>query len=114
LIFTSLGALPQLLVWDRQSGLHGSEGRPTQEYAAFCGQLRVDWYCCEPADPQAKGVVERGLDREELRAGAGFRQRARLPAANGHVVFAARQPASSQAAALPSDRQAAYRHTGCW
>ena len=58
----SLGALPELLVWDRQSGLHAGEGRPTQEYAAFCGQLRVDWYFCEPADPQAKGVVERLQD----------------------------------------------------
>jgi transposase len=58
----SLGALPELLVWDRQSGLHAGEGRPTQEYAAFCGQLRVDWYFCEPRDPQAKGVVERMQD----------------------------------------------------
>jgi hypothetical protein len=58
----SLGALPQTLVWDRQSGLHARDGRPTDEFAAFCGQLRVDWYFCEPADPQAKGVVERMQD----------------------------------------------------
>jgi transposase len=58
----SLGALPRLLVWDRQSGLHAGGGRPTEEYAAFCGQLRVDWYFCAPADPQAKGVVERLQD----------------------------------------------------
>ena len=58
----SLGALPQTLVWDRQSGLHAREGRPTEEFAAFCGQLKVDWYFCEPADPQAKGVVERMQD----------------------------------------------------
>ena len=57
-----LGALPELLVWDRQSGLHARDGRPTREFAAFCGQLRVDWYFCEPADPQAKGVVERLQD----------------------------------------------------
>ena len=25
----------------------------------FCGRLPVDWYFCEAADPQAKGVVER-------------------------------------------------------
>jgi len=58
----SLGALPETLVWDRQSGLHARDGRPTAEFAAFCGQLRVDWYFCEPADPQAKGVVERLQD----------------------------------------------------
>jgi transposase len=58
----SLGALPQTLVWDRQSGLHARDGRPTGEFAAFCGRLRVDWRFCEPADPQAKGVVERMQD----------------------------------------------------
>ena len=58
----SLGALPQTLVWDRQAGIHGHAGRPSDEFAAFCGQLRVDWQFCEPADPQAKGVVERLQD----------------------------------------------------
>jgi len=58
----SLGALPQTLVWDRQAGLHARDGRPTEEFASFCGQLKVDWYFCEPADPQAKGVVERMQD----------------------------------------------------
>jgi transposase len=54
-----LGGLPQTLVWDRQAGVHGRDGRPSEAFAAFCGQLRVDWRFCEPADPQAKGVVER-------------------------------------------------------
>ena len=58
----SLGALPRVLVWDRQSGLHARDGRPTDAFAAFCGQLRVDWFFCEPADPQTKGVVERLQD----------------------------------------------------
>ncbi|MCA1698825.1 MAG: IS21 family transposase, partial [Actinobacteria bacterium] len=58
----SLGALPQTLVWDRQSGLHAAGGRPTVEFAAFCGQLRVDWHFCDARDPQAKGVVERLQD----------------------------------------------------
>lgn len=58
----SLGALPQTLVWDRQAGLHATGGRPTVEFAAFCGALRVDWHFCEARDPQAKGVVERLQD----------------------------------------------------
>ena len=33
----SLGALPETLVWDRQSGLHAGEGRPTREFVL--GQL---------------------------------------------------------------------------
>jgi transposase len=55
----SLGRLPQVLVWDREGCVHAHAGRPTDSYAAFCGQLKVDWRFCEPADPQAKGAVER-------------------------------------------------------
>jgi hypothetical protein len=55
----SLGALPQLMVWDREGCLHAGGGRPTDAYAAFCGRLPVDWYFCEPADAPAKGCVER-------------------------------------------------------
>jgi transposase len=58
----SLGALPQTLVWDRQSGLHAGGGRPTDPFAAFCGRLAVGWHFCEPRDPQAKGCVERLQD----------------------------------------------------
>jgi transposase len=54
-----LGGLPNTLVWDRQAGIHGHAGRPTEAFAALCGQLKVDWHFCEPADPQAKGAVER-------------------------------------------------------
>lgn len=54
-----LGALPNTLVWDRQAGIHGHAGRPSDAFAAFCGELKVGWRFCEPADPQAKGAVER-------------------------------------------------------
>ena len=54
-----LGGLPETLVIDREGALHAGGGRPTDAFAAFCGQLRVGWHFCEPADPQAKGVVER-------------------------------------------------------
>jgi transposase len=54
-----LEGLPQLLLWDRQAGIHGHQGRPTGAFAAFCGQLRIGWRFCAPADPQAKGAVER-------------------------------------------------------
>jgi transposase len=55
----SLGALAKLMVWDREGCLHAGGGRPTDVYAAFCGQLLLDWYFCEAKDPQAKGGVER-------------------------------------------------------
>jgi transposase len=55
----SFRALPETVVWDRQAGIHAHDGRPTREFAALCGQLKLDWLFCQPADPQAKGVVER-------------------------------------------------------
>jgi transposase len=54
-----LGGLPEMLVIDREGALHAGGGRPTDAFAAFCGQLRVGWHFCEPGDPQTKGVVER-------------------------------------------------------
>ena len=54
-----IGALPGRLVVDREGCLHAGGGRPTESYAAFCGRLPVGWHFCEPADPQAKGAVER-------------------------------------------------------
>jgi transposase len=53
-----LGALPEKLVWDRESAL-AAGGRPTEPFAAFCGQLEVGWVILEPRDPQAKGALER-------------------------------------------------------
>lgn len=31
------GGLTDVLVWDRQAGIHGHGGRPTGELAGFCG-----------------------------------------------------------------------------
>jgi transposase len=55
----SLGALPGTLVWDREGALHAGGGRPSDAFAAFCGQLRVDWHLCQAGDAEAKGAVER-------------------------------------------------------
>lgn len=56
---STLGGLPKTLVWDREGALHAGGGRPTDAYAAFCGQLPVGWRFCAKGDAQAKGVVER-------------------------------------------------------
>jgi transposase len=55
---TRLGALPEKLVWDREASI-GAGGRPTEPFAAFCGQLEVGWVILEARDPQAKGQLER-------------------------------------------------------
>jgi len=53
-----LGALPEKLVWDRESAI-AAGGRPTEAFAAFCGQLELGWVILEARDPQAKGLLER-------------------------------------------------------
>jgi hypothetical protein len=53
-----IGALPQKLVWDREAAI-AAGGRPTDEFAGFCGQLAVGWIILDAGDAQAKGVLER-------------------------------------------------------
>jgi len=56
------GSLPRLLVWDNE-GAVGSwkAGRPqlTTPMQAFRGMLGIGVKLCRPADPEAKGLVER-------------------------------------------------------
>lgn len=54
-----IGGVPKTLVWDREGALHAGEGRPTADVARFCGSLAIGWRFCAPADPEAKGIVER-------------------------------------------------------
>ena len=54
-----IGALPMRVVVDREGCLHAGGGRPTVEFASFCGQLSVGWRILDPGDCQAKGVSER-------------------------------------------------------
>jgi len=56
---SDLGALPEKIVWDREAALHAGGGRPTEPFAAFCGQLPVAWCILEPRDPESKGLLER-------------------------------------------------------
>ncbi len=53
-----IGALPEKLVWDREGAIAGG-GRPTDEFASFCGQLQVGWVILDAGDAQAKGALER-------------------------------------------------------
>jgi len=53
-----LGGLPKLLVTDREGSLHRGGGRPTEDFARFCGELRLGWHICRERDPEAKGLIE--------------------------------------------------------
>lgn len=53
-----IAALPEKLVWDREAAI-AAGGRPTDAFAAFCGQLGCGWVILEARDAQAKGALER-------------------------------------------------------
>jgi hypothetical protein len=54
-----LGALPEKLVWDGEGAIHSGGGRPTEQFACFCGQLAVGWIILDSGDAEAKGLLER-------------------------------------------------------
>jgi hypothetical protein len=54
-----LGALPERLVWDREGAIHAGGGRPSEEFAGFCGKLAVGWIILDAGDAEAKGLLER-------------------------------------------------------
>jgi len=59
---SAIGALPERVVWDREGAIHRGGGQPTDEFAAFCGQLALAWQILDPGDCQAKGMLERMHD----------------------------------------------------
>jgi transposase len=69
-----IGVLPERLVVDREGCLHAGGGRPTDEFAGFCGQLAVGWRILDPGDCEAKGVVERlqGFIETSFESGRSF------------------------------------------
>jgi transposase len=61
-LLSTLGAVPKTLVWDNESAIgQWKGGRPqlTAEANAFRGMLGIAIRQCRPADPEAKGLVER-------------------------------------------------------
>jgi hypothetical protein len=59
---SAIGALPERVVWDREGAIHRGGGRPSDEFAGFCGQLALGWQILDPGDCQAKGMLERMHD----------------------------------------------------
>lgn len=62
MLLRMLGAVPKTLVWDNEGAIgQWKGGRPqlTAEATAFRGVLGIGIRQCRPADPEAKGLVER-------------------------------------------------------
>lgn len=61
-LLSAWGATPRMLVWDNESAIGRNQGgtiKLTSDFAAFAGLLGVRVRVCRPADPEAKGLVER-------------------------------------------------------
>jgi transposase len=70
------GAVPRMLVWDNEGAIGSwKSGRPrlTAAMQAFRGVLGVGVRLCRPADPEAKGLVERANGYLETLVPAGSR-----------------------------------------
>jgi len=61
-LIAGLGAVPRLLVWDGEGAIGRHPDKLTAECQAFRGTLAARVYVCRPADPEAKGLVERFHD----------------------------------------------------
>jgi transposase len=60
-----LGAVPRVLVWDGEGAVgrwRGGRSELTAECQAFRGTLGARVIICRPADPEAKGIIERAHD----------------------------------------------------
>jgi transposase len=61
----ALGAVPRVLVWDGEGAVgrwRGGRSELTADCQAFRGTLGAKVLICRPADPEAKGLVERAHD----------------------------------------------------
>jgi transposase len=61
-LLEQLGAVPKALVWDNESAVgqwRGGKPQLTEAMNAFRGSLGIKVIQCRPADPEAKGLVER-------------------------------------------------------
>ena len=64
-LIEQLGAVPRALVWDGEGAIgRWRAGKPelTAECQAFRGTLAAKVIVCKPADPEAKGLIERAHD----------------------------------------------------
>src|SRR4051794_19280622 len=113
-LISTLGAVPRLLVWDGEGAIGRSRrGTPelTQECQAFRGTLATQVYICRPADPEAKGLVERanGYLETSFLPGRTFASPADFNPRRGHGLAVVTPRPRRALGCAPADRVSADR-----
>ena len=108
-LISQLGAVPRLLVWDGEGAVGRHPDKLTGECQAFRGTLATKVYVCRPADPEAKGLVERFHDYLErsFLPGRGFASPADFNAQLGEWIARANMRWHRRLECRPSDRAGA-------
>ena len=118
-LIAALGAVPRVLVWDGEGAIgrwRGGRTELTAECQAFRGTLAAKVVVCKPADPEAKGLVERAHDylersflpgRSLRRPGGLQRPAGRLDRGGEHPGAAGRWAARRPTGSPPTGRR-------CW
>jgi transposase len=114
-LIAGLGAVPRLLVWDGEGAIGryrrgGSE--LTADCQAFRGTLGTKVIVCKPADPEAKGLVERanGYLETSFLPGRAFTSPADFNVQLGEWLAVVNQRPRRALGCAPADRVEADRH----
>jgi transposase len=114
-LIEALGAVPRVLVWDGEGavGRHrGGRSELTAECQAFRGTLGTRVIVCRPADPEAKGLVERanGYLETSFLPGRSFASPADFNAQLAQWTALVNTRIRRALGCAPADRIAADRH----
>jgi transposase len=113
-LISQLGAVPTLLVWDGEGAIGQRRRRQTiltEQAHAFRGVLGAKIWICDPADPEAKGLVERanGYLETSFLPGRSFSSPADFNAQLGDWLSLVNQRPRRVLGCAPADRVQADR-----
>lgn len=113
-LISGLGRVPKALVWDNESAVgqwRGGKPALTEAMNAFRGTLGIKIIQCRPADPEAKGLVERanGYLETSFLPGRGFASPADFNIQLGQWLVRANQRRHRRLGCRPVDRWEADR-----
>jgi transposase len=108
-LIATLGAVPRVLVWDGEGAIgrwRAGRSELTAECQAFRGTLGAKVVICRPADPEAKGMIERAHDwlERSFLPGRGFASPAEFNAELAAWLAVANTRAKRALGCAPAER----------